>query len=407
MLTGERNELLTRTSPGTPMGELLRRYWQPVGLSDEVTPGGKPKQVRVMSEDLVVFRDDTGRPGLIGLHCSHRLTSLAYGRVEDGGIRCPFHGWLYDIEGRCLEQPTEPEPNTYKDQIRHLAYPCQEIGGLILAYMGPREKMPLLPRYEVLVREEGSRKADYYLINSNYLQNLEGAVDTVHVPYLHMDHWSKMKHRLQALEKPTVEFKETDYGLWQKTHQARREGMEMGVGYSHFVMPAGWVRRFYFPRTAGPEAARFVPKDTPKLQSWYVPIDDTHTKRFQVAFVPMDENGGRYEWPEMQSGSRQEFVQPGPENDYLRDYGRVDTISGIPVDTEISLKGLLAQDSMVNETQGSIVDRSREHLMSADQVLVAMRAMLLVAVHDVQSGRDPKHIVRGPDEDRVVDIRDW
>jgi len=180
MLSQDQNKMLTCSCPETPMGEMLRRYWQPVGLSGDVTPGQKPKQLRVLSEDLVLFRDDKGRPGLLGLHCSHRLTSLAYGRVEDGGIRCPFHAWLFDIEGKCLEQPAEPEPFT--DKFRHLAYPCQELAGLIFAYMGPKDKMPLLPRYEVLVREDGTRKVDYYLINSNYLQNVEGALDTIHAP---------------------------------------------------------------------------------------------------------------------------------------------------------------------------------------------------------------------------------
>ena len=184
MLTREQNELLCKTDRGTPGGEFMRRYWQPVGLSNDFTPGGKPKQIKVMGEDLVLLRDDKGRPGVLGLHCSHRLTSLAYGRVEDGGIRCPFHGWLYSVEGRCLEQPAEPEP--YCEKVNHLSYPCEELGGLIFTYMGPQDKKPLLARYEVLVREDGSRKADSYDINSNYLQNVEGAVDSVHFSYLHI-----------------------------------------------------------------------------------------------------------------------------------------------------------------------------------------------------------------------------
>src|SRR5579862_5480050 len=158
----------------------MRRYWQPVALSNEVTAGGKPKQLQIMGEPLVAFRDDNGKPGLLDLHCSHRLTSLGYGRVEDGGIRCPFHGWLYDVEGHCLEQPAEPEGSTLKDRVRHPWYPCQELGGLIFAYLGPIDTMPLLPRYEMLVREDGTRKVDYYPINSSYLQNLEGALDTIH-----------------------------------------------------------------------------------------------------------------------------------------------------------------------------------------------------------------------------------
>jgi len=393
MLSNEQNELLCRTGPGTPGGEMLRRYWQPVVLSDEVSPQGKPKQIKVMGEDLVLFRDDKGRPGLLGLHCSHRLTSLAYGRVEDGGIRCPFHGWLYDVEGRCLEQPAEPEPFT--DKIRHLAYPCEELGGLIFAYMGPLEKKPLLPRYEALVREDGTRKADYYLINSNYLQNVEGAVDTVHVPYLHMNNWSETKHRLFSLPKPEVEFVETDYGIQQKTYQPHMDTMEIGVGITFFFMPAGWLR----------VTRRNETGVIQKMQSWYVPIDDSHTMRFQVGFAPLEENGKRYEWPAGRRNFQKDFIQPGPENDYCRNYERADTISGIPTaSVGTSTKGFLAQDNMVNESQGTIVERTREHLGSHDKVLTAMRVMLLVAIENVRKGRDPKHVIRDPVKNEIVYI---
>jgi len=191
MLTQEENELLCHVGPGTPGGEYLRRYWQPVGLSTEVTPGSKPLQVRVLGEDLVLFRDNDGRPGLIELHCSHRLALLAYGRVEDGGLRCPFHGWLYDVNGHCLDQPAEPDESNMKYVVRHPAYPCQELGGLIFAYMGPSEKQPLLPNYDVLAREDGSRQAGYIRLASSYLQHAEGALDTVHFSYLHQDNWSR------------------------------------------------------------------------------------------------------------------------------------------------------------------------------------------------------------------------
>ena len=216
MLTQEMNERITATGPGTPGGEFLRRYWQPVGLSKDVSPGGQPKQIRIMSEDLVLFRDVNGRLGLLGLHCSHRGTSLGYGRVEDAGIRCSFHGWLYDVEGHCLQQPAETAENIFKEKIRHLAYPCQELGGVIFAYMGPPDKIPLLPRYEVLVRNDGTTKVDYYTINSNFIQNVEGALDTVHFSYLHMDRWSQVKHKLTDLPKPQLEFLESDYGIWQR-----------------------------------------------------------------------------------------------------------------------------------------------------------------------------------------------
>jgi phenylpropionate dioxygenase-like ring-hydroxylating dioxygenase large terminal subunit len=368
---------------------MLRRYWQPVGLSGEVSPGSKPKKVKVMQEELVLFRDTKGRPGLLREKCSHRLTSLAYGRVEDGGIRCSFHAWLFDIEGRCLEQPAEPEPFT--ENFRHPAYPCQELGGLIFAYMGPREEMPFLPRYEVLVREDGSRKVDSYLINSNYLQNVEGAVDSVHFSYLHMNGWSKVKRRLASLPKPKIEFVETDYGLWQKSLLPDVTNNTVQLVYAHFFMPAGFMRI--------QESSKGGPVQ--KFQSWYVPIDDSHTRRFQVGFTPTGKDGKPYEWP-----SKEDYVQPGPWNDYFRNYEAVDTISGIPVDAPgTSVKGFLVQDNMVNETQGPIEDRTQEHLGAHDKVLSAMRTMMRIAIEDVRNGRDPKHILREPAKNEMVYIR--
>lgn len=390
MLSKEQNDLLCKTDPGTPAGEMMRRYWQPVGLSSEVKAGGKPRQVKVMGEDLVLFRDDRGRAGLLGLHCSHRLTSLAYGRVEDGGIRCPFHGWLYDVGGKCLEQPAEPEPFT--ERIRHLSYPCEELGRLIFAYMGPREKMPLLPRYDVLVREDGSRKVDSYQINSNYLQNVEGAVDTVHFSYLHMDYWSKVKAKLATMPKPQLQFRETDWGIWQKSLLPDINREITDLVYGHFFMPAGFMRIQGSPR----DRTFFQ-----KFQSWYVPMDDAHTMRYQVAFSPRQRDGTLYQWPPATP-----YDQPGPWNDYYRKYEEADTISGIPLETPSStVKGFLAQDSMVNETQGLIVDRTKERLGAHDKVLMAQRVMCLLAVEDVRKGRDPKHILRDPERNKIVYIR--
>ena len=150
MLTKEENQLITLTGPGTPGGALMRCYWHPIALADELPPGGAPMPVKILGEELVLFRDERDRPGLLGLLCSHRCADLSYGRIEDGGLRCLYHGWLYDINGRCLEQPAEPPESRYKDEIRHLAYPLIERAGLILAYMG-RGKPPLLPSYECLV----------------------------------------------------------------------------------------------------------------------------------------------------------------------------------------------------------------------------------------------------------------
>src|SRR5438876_1517883 len=156
MLTNEEGELLTLTGRGTPCGELMRRYWQPAALSAELSAQGAPLPIRLLGEDLVLFRDGQGQPGLLGIHCSHRGADLSYGRLEDGGLRCIYHGWLYDRNGRCLEQPGEPAGSTFHEKILHKAYPCQEVGGLILSYLGPG-KPPLLPAYEFLNAPDSHR----------------------------------------------------------------------------------------------------------------------------------------------------------------------------------------------------------------------------------------------------------
>ena len=149
MLSGEENELLTRVGPGTPMGELLRYYWIPALLSEEIpSPDCAPVQVRLLGEKLVAFRDSKGKIGLLGEHCLHRGTSLFYGRNEDCGLRCIYHGWKYDVDGRIVDTPAEPPDSDFKAKIRHTAYPTKEVAGMVFAYLGPREKMPLLPEYE-------------------------------------------------------------------------------------------------------------------------------------------------------------------------------------------------------------------------------------------------------------------
>ncbi|HLH24509.1 MAG TPA: Rieske 2Fe-2S domain-containing protein [Chloroflexota bacterium] len=184
MLTREENELLTRTDRGTPGGDLLRRYWQPVALAAELPPGGPPVPLRILGEDLVLYRDEQGQPGLLGLHCPHRGADLSYGRLEDGGLRCLYHGWLFDRAGRCLEQPGEPQGSTFHERVRHTAYPCQEVAELIFAYLGPGEP-PLLPAYEFLTVPGAQRYVNKALHECNYLQGNEGNIDPAHLSFLH------------------------------------------------------------------------------------------------------------------------------------------------------------------------------------------------------------------------------
>src|SRR3954462_7173662 len=178
--TAEENARLTQTGPGTPGGNLMRRYWQPVALREELPMGGAPIPVRLLGEDLVLFRDDAGQPGLLGIHCAHRGADLSYGRGEDGGLRCIYHGWLYDVRGQCLEQPGEPTGSTFHERIRQTAYPCQERAGMILAYLGPGEP-PLVPSYEFLTAPAGYVYANKVHHECNYHQANEGNLDPTHL----------------------------------------------------------------------------------------------------------------------------------------------------------------------------------------------------------------------------------
>jgi hypothetical protein len=205
-----------------------------------------------------------------------------------------------------------------------------------------------------------------------------------------MDNWSRVKKRIASMPKPKIEFRETDYGIWQKSQLPNVTEGTVGLSYAHLFMPAGFFR-------IEPHGRRGIIR---KFQSWYVPVDDTRTKRFQVGFVPLREGGEVYVWP-----ADRDYIQPGPENDYFRNYQEVDTISGIAVNAPgTTVKGFLVQDNMVNESQGEIADRSQEHLGAHDKVLMAMRVMMLLAIEDIRKGRDPRHIIRDPAKNEVVRV---
>ena len=220
------------------MGALLRRYWQPASLVEEVPPGGPPIPVRMLGEDLVLFRDDQGRPGLLGLHCSHRGADLSYARIEDGGLRCLYHGWLYDVEGRCLEQPGEPLGSRFHEKIRHVAYPCHEVGGLILTYMGPGEP-PLVPAYDFLMAPDNQRFNTKYFQDCNYLQGNEGNIDPVHGHFLHnrsLDGYGAGGLEADPDCRPTIETEETEYGM--RVYAIREfERGESYIKVTNFVLP--------------------------------------------------------------------------------------------------------------------------------------------------------------------------
>jgi hypothetical protein len=208
-----------------------------------------------------------------------------------------------------------------------------------------------------------------------------------------MDRWSTAKRKLAELPKPRIEFRETEFGIWQRSYLPLPgpNGPVADLMYGHFFMPAGFVRIQDSLRGSG---------DIKKFQSWYVPIDDEHTMRFQAAFAPQSTHGGkRHRWPTEPQG----FVQPGPDNDYYRSYEEVGTISGIPTrGPGTAIKGFLVQDNMANETQGTIEDRTQEHLGAHDKVLVALRTIYLIVLGELRNGKDPKHIIRDPTKNEIV-----
>ena len=184
MLSKAQNDLVTQTGPGTPGGKLLRSYWQPIATDEEMPIGGAPMPITIMGEELVLFRDDKDRLGLIGLHCPHRATDLSYGRVENGGLRCLYHGWLFDINGKCIDQPAEPDDKKFCHKVRHTSYPVQQKGGAIWTYTGEGEP-PLIPDYQFLTAPEHCRMAFRVVQDCNWLQGLESSTDPAHTSYLH------------------------------------------------------------------------------------------------------------------------------------------------------------------------------------------------------------------------------
>src|SRR5579884_4152243 len=209
MLTHEENELLTRTGPGTPMGHIFRRYWLPALLSDELEADGEPKQIRLLGQRLVAFRDSQGRAGVLDENCPHRGASLAYGRNEECGLRCIYHGWKVDVAGRIVDTPSEPEDSTFKDRIRHTAYGVREAGGIIWAYLGPAEQEPAFPEWQWLAAPADQVEINKVFQECNYAQGLEGSIDSVHSDFLHS---SDIRGR-PSDHRPRLEVEDRPYGF--------------------------------------------------------------------------------------------------------------------------------------------------------------------------------------------------
>jgi phthalate 4,5-dioxygenase len=382
MFSRPENELLTRVSPGAPMGELMRRYWIPALLSEEIpAPDCPPVRVKLLGEELVAIRDSNGRVGLLDEHCSHRGTSLFYGRNENCGLTCIYHGWKYDVEGNVLETPAEPPDSDFRKKIRHTAYPCKEVAGIVFTYMGPRAALPLFPEYEWVRLPADQTHVVKSFLNCNYLQGLEGDFDSAHTTFLHCNNLKDFS-RLNRDGSPALEAEETGYGMRAISIRQLESGQSY-VRVSPFILPA-------FSIVPGPATAKFEASDSRAFRFW-VPIDDTRTWFYILTMrdtpFSREEKKAARSWVD---ANYRRVRNLG--NDYLQDreHQRKTSYSGIRAVIPAE------QDGCATESMGPIYDRSREHLGYSDKTIIALRRLLLKAVTAVQEGKEPPHIVRDP-----------
>jgi 5,5'-dehydrodivanillate O-demethylase len=379
MTTQAENELLTGVARGTPMGEVLRRFWWPVGISADLKE--KPTLIRVLGEDLVLFRDGQARPGVLGAQCSHRRANLCLGSTEETGLRCRYHGWLYDIQGKVLETPGEPPDSTFKDQIQHLAYPAQELGGLVFVYMGP-QPAPLLPRYDLLAGEGEHYAMITGFANCHWLQCVENGIDPLHVSFTHGESWTDLN------DEPDMGFEETEWGL---VHKALRPTETPGVyNYrEHHVMMPGISCGGSSQRNL--EGATGTP---PTSGRWSVPLDETHTMMVRAGYKPAD-NHGRWTAPPLIAAWNPIPIEP------YREYKESETPTlgyRIP-------RAIAAEDAAIMDSMGPIVDRENENLLTVGDIGTHwVRRMYRQAVEDVQAGRDPRGTIRDPAKNTVIPI---
>jgi phenylpropionate dioxygenase-like ring-hydroxylating dioxygenase large terminal subunit len=401
MLRAADNEMLTRTGPGTPMGDLFRRFWLPVVLSQELPEAdGPPIRVQVMGEKLLAFRDTQGRVGLIEPACAHRGASLFWGRNEQGGIRCAFHGWKYDVTGACLEMPTIPKNEAYEKlraEIKIKAYPTQEAGGYVWAYMGPPEHMPELPQFEFMSLPPAHIFVSKKLQQCNWAQACEGALDTAHFSFLHMsvgeeddDDQMKIMHQSEAAasgDKNRVRWMKND-GMPRFSITEHDVGLLMGAARTADNEDLYWrITQYLMPSHA------FAPSTFPGENyhgQTFVPITD------ELCWIYC------YTWnPErpLTNMERDRFARGhtvhanvdanwvpvrNRDNDYLidREEQKKRTFTGI--------QGVSEQDACIQDSQGFIADRTKEMLGPTDLGIVRFRRQVLDAAKALAQGKEPR-----------------
>jgi 5,5'-dehydrodivanillate O-demethylase oxygenase subunit len=367
MLTREENEMLTRVGPGTPAGELLRRYWLPVGVASEITDENPTQLVRILGETLVLFRDKSGRVGLLNDRCPHRGASLSYGRVEERGLACPYHGWLFNTKGDCLECPAEPADSKFCLTVKQKSYPLQMLVGLYWAYLGP-QPAPVIMNFDIWFRRDGHRKIFIQpQLDCNWFQAMENSMDPAHLQILHQEtagRGREIKNSTRGLtdDVEKFDFYEVPYGLM------KRRVYKNGMLDEHPVLFPNILRQG-------------------NVGQIRVPMDDTHTKVYFVRFFPA-ENGEIVDHDE-------------PPVEYIKPYKNPP--DALHPYTRFRMDAVQAQDHMAWETQGPICDRTQERLASSDRGVLMLREVMMREMKKVRQGADPMGVIRDSARNPMID----
>ena len=389
MTTREENERLTRVGPGTPMGELMRRYWLPVALAESVArPDGPPVRARLLAEDLVLFRASEGRLGLVQERCPHRTASMYYGRNEQNGLRCVYHGLKFDVEGNCVDAPCVPKVNagqleTYKRQLRIKAYPCIERAELIWTYMGPPERKPAFPELEWTMVPPSHRLTSRHVQECNWLQALEGGFDASHLSFLHQGESDPTRNIVPDY----YEVVPIEAGMAIANGRETRPGTVLW-SINPMMMPFHKV----------------IATALPAAHIW-MPIDDDNTMLYSTDFHPgrpLTEaeiaRAGAGDWIHTENIPGTDRAVRNKANDYMID--RAAQASGR---SYTGLKGLAIQDCAIQESMGPIAAREAEFLLPGDAGIVKIRRLLLKAMDDLTAGAAPPGL--DPASYRVRSVR--